>query len=175
MRLMKTLLSVACACLWPLVAFAQDGVSPEAKAAQDRVSEYLTAVKAKKWAEAKKLIHPKTLQVIAERKKRLGKEDHPLAPWAAEKSDYYLTRFQVQKVEPAVLGTFVVETSEDNFQVQEKGIAEGEPASYLVGKSGGRWLIVDKKRQETFNPTSIKIGYKGYFDTSSAPTRDEEE
>jgi hypothetical protein len=164
--------------LWTPLALAQEAGAPEAQAAQDLVTRYLTAVKGKKWADAKKLIHPKTVMSIAERKKRLGKEDHPMAPWALEKTDSYLTQFKVQKTVPGVQGTFVVETLEDNFQVQEKGVAEGEMASYLVGRSSGQWYVVDKKRQETFNPTSIKIGYKGYFDkapVSGSSTKEEEE
>ena len=54
--------------------------TPEAKAAKELVTKYLTAIKAKKWADAKKLIHPQTLTVIADHKKRLGKEDHAMAP-----------------------------------------------------------------------------------------------
>ena len=44
-------------------ALAQEP-SGDAKAAADLVTQYLQAVKAKKWAEAKKLIHPDTLKVI---------------------------------------------------------------------------------------------------------------
>jgi hypothetical protein len=138
--------------------------TPEAKAAKELVTKYLTAVKAKKWADAKKFLHPKTMDAIAERKKRLGKEDHPMAMWALEKTDYWLKEFKVTGVKASAVGTYVVETSEDNFQVQDKGIAEGEHATYLVGKSGGKWYVVDKKRQETFPPDSIKLGYKGWFD-----------
>jgi hypothetical protein len=142
--------------------------------AKELVSRYLSSVKAKKWADAKKLIHPKTMDVIAERKKRLKREDHPMAPWGLEKTDSYLTQFKVEKVFPGAQGTWVVETLEDNYQVQEKGTAEGEMASYLVGKSNGQWYVVDKKRGETFNPASIKLGYKNYFDPEPA-TRDEED
>src|SRR4051794_31931045 len=81
--------------LIPAVSFAADEAkkedhtaaaeSAESKAAADLVSRYLAAVKAKKWADAKKFVHPKTIDAIAERKKRLGKEDHPLAPQTFEK------------------------------------------------------------------------------------------
>jgi hypothetical protein len=149
------------------VAFAQGTEAPaedaapkgaevtgaDADAAKDLVTKYLTAVKAKKWAKA-----------IAERKKRMGKEDHPMAPQAAEKTEFYLQDFKVAGVTAGPGGTFVVETSEDNFQVAEKGVANGEMATYLVGKKDGKWWIADKKRGETFNKDSVKLGYKGYFD-----------
>ncbi len=117
----------------------------DADAAKDLVTKYLTAVKAKKWADAKKLVHPLTEKAIAERKKRMGKEDHPMAPQAAEKTDFYLQDFKVAGVTAGPGGTFVVETSEDNFQVAEKGVANGEMATYLVGKKDGKWWIADKK------------------------------
>lgn len=143
---------------------AVDSQSPDAKAAKDLVQKYLTHVKAKKWAEAKKLLHPKTLEAIAERKKRLGKEDHPMAPWYHEKVDYWLKDFKLATAREVPLGAIVVETTEDNFQVEEKGLAEGEKGAYLVGKKDGKLLVVDKKRGETFTDQSIKLGYKGWFD-----------
>lgn len=138
--------------------------SAEARAARELVQKYLAAVKAKKWDAARKFLHPKTLAAIAERKKRLGKEDHPMAPWFHEKVDYYLKDFKVVSAREASGGTFIVETSEDNFQVQDKGIAEGETGAYLLGKQDGKWFLVDKKRGESFTNDSIKLGYKGWFD-----------
>lgn len=143
---------------------AAEPESPEAAAAKDLVTKYLTVVKAKKWNDAKKFLHPKTLAAIAERKKRMGKEDHPMAPWFHEKVDYWLKDFKVTGVKAGPLGTFIVEASEDNFQVEEKGLAEGELGTYLVGKQGGKWFVVDKKRGETFTKDSVKLGYKGWFD-----------
>jgi hypothetical protein len=159
-------LLLTAALLAPLAARAADAPaeSAEVKAAKDLVTKYLTAVKAKKWPDAKKLTHPKTIEAIAERKKRLGKEDHPMAPWAMEKTDSYLKEFKLTDAAPAANGTVVVGTSEDNYQVQEKGVSEGDTATYLVGKKDGKWYVVDKKRGETFAPDSIKIGYKGWFD-----------
>ncbi|MGV3621133.1 MAG: hypothetical protein ACO1OB_09970 [Archangium sp.] len=145
-------------------AAAVDSDTPEAKAAKELVQKYLTAVKARKWADAKKFLHPKTLEAIAERKKRLGKEDHPMAPWFHEKVDYWMKDFKVGAASTAPLGTIIVETTEDNFQVEEKGLAEGERSAYLVGKQGGKWFVVDKKRGETFTKDSVKLGYKGWFD-----------
>lgn len=141
---------------------------PEADAAKDLVTKYLTAVKAKKWADAKKMVHPLTIAAIAERKKRLGKEDHPMSPQAFEKTEFYLKDFKVKGVTKGSQGTFIVETAEDNFQVQEKGVADAEMGTYLVGKKDGKWFVVDKKRGETFTNDSIKLGYKGYFDKPAA-------
>jgi len=146
-----------------------DAETPEAKAAKDLVTRYLTAVKAKKWADAKKLIHPQTIAAIADRKKRLGKEEHPMAPWAAEKTEYWLKDFKITGARLGPVGTVIVETSEDNFQVPEKGLAEGDVANYLVGLKDKKLFVVDKKRGEGFPIDSIKIGYKGYFDKVEKP------
>ena len=152
-----------------------DSDSPDAKAAKDLVQKYLVAVKAKKWADAKKFLHAKTVEAIAERKKRLGKEDHPLAPWFHEKVDYFMKEFKIVGAHEAALGSIVVETSEDNFQVEEKGLAEGERSAYLVGKKDGKWFVVDKKRGETFTNESIKLGYKGWFDKAKKVEDGQEE
>ncbi len=153
----------------PAAAAAPDSDAPEAKAAKELLTRYLTAVKAKKWADAKKFLHPKTVEAIAERKKRMGKEDHPMAPWFHEKENYYLKEFKVGSASLAPLGTIVVETTEDNYQVADKGMANGEVAAYLVGKKDGKWFVVDKKRGETFTKDSVKIGYKGWFDKVEKP------
>lgn len=141
-----------------------DADTAEAKAAKDLVVKYLNAVKAKKWGDAKKFIHPQTMAAIADRKKRLGREEHPMAPWAAEKTEYWLKDYKVTGARLGPIGTIIVETTEDNFQVPEKGLAEGDVANYLVGMKDKKLYVVDKKRGEGFPTDSIKIGYKGYFD-----------
>ncbi|MDP3232611.1 MAG: hypothetical protein Q8S33_21890 [Myxococcales bacterium] len=152
------------------LVFAQDAAPAEAesaelKAGKELLTKYLTSVKAKKWADAKKLLHPKTLDSIAERKKRMGKEDHPMAPWFHEKVDYYLKDFKVVgSRQGPTESTIIVDATEDNFQIEDKGVAEGEKAAYLLGKKDGKWFVVDKKRGEDFTNDSIKIGYKGWFD-----------
>ena len=150
-------------------------VPEEAKDPHQVLTDYLQAVKAKKWANAKKVTHPNTLKAIAERKKRLGDEAHPMAPWYYEKSEYYLKEYRITEAKAGPEGTWVFETSEDNFQVQEKGLAENDMATYLVGKKDGKWLVVDKKRGVTFTKDSVKYGYKGWFDKVEAPSDTSEE
>lgn len=158
----------------PVASATADSDTPEAKEGKALIQKYLTAVKAKKWADAKKLLHPKTVEAIAERKKRMGKEDHPMAPSFHEKVDYYLKDFKVGPASMGANGTVMVEVTEDNFQVADKGIAEGEPSAYLVGKKDGKWFVVDKKRGEVFTKDSVKLGYKGWFDKIEKPAAAEE-
>lgn len=162
-------------------AFADDGgVTPAAPAAApapsadaapatEALKKYLGFVKAKKWADAKKLTHPKTIARIADIKKRVGKEQHAMAPWTTEKTESYLVNFKIASSRAAPEGAFVIETTEDNFQVQEKGIAEGDLASYLVCKLKNGFVVVDKRRNETFSDDSVKLAYKGYCDAPQTP------
>src|SRR5262249_10867091 len=113
------------------VAKGAEATGPDADAAKDLVTKYLNAVKAKKWPDAKKFVHPNTITAIAERKKRMGKEDHPMAPQAFEKTEFFLTNFKLVSVTKGSSGTLIVETSEDNHQVVEKGETTGEMAAYL--------------------------------------------
>jgi hypothetical protein len=166
--------ALLCALSLSTAVFAQEAApaeeAPELKAAKELATKYLTAVKAKKWADAKKLLHPKTTEAIAERKKRMGKEDHPMAPWYHEKVDSYLKDFKVGSARQGpTASTIIVEASEDNYQVEDKGVAEGEKATYLLGKKDGKWFLVDKKRGEDFTNDSIKLGYKGWFDKIEKP------
>lgn len=166
--------ALLCALTFSSVVVAQEAApaeeAPELKAAKELATKYLTAVKAKKWADAKKLLHPKTTEAIAERKKRMGKEDHPMAPWYHEKVDSWLKDFKVGAARQGpTASTIIVEATEDNYQVEDKGVAEGEKATYLLGKKDGKWFLVDKKRGEDFTNDSIKLGYKGWFDKIEKP------
>ncbi len=168
---MRTL--ILASVLVSLPGLAEEPAAPAAPAAEvapavEVVKKYLGFVKAKKWAEAKRLTHPKTIARIAEIKKRVGKEQHAMAPWTTEKTESYLVNFKIGSSRAAPEGAFVIETSEDNFQVQEKGVAEGDPASYLVCKLKNAWVVVDKRRNETFSDDSVKLAYKGYCDPPAA-------
>lgn len=138
---------------------------PDVKEAQKVLTSYLDLVVKKKWKDAKKLVHPKTLDVIAGIKKRLGKEQHPMAPEFWAKDDFYLKSYKIESGAKHLYGTVSFDLLEKNYRVQEKGEdADGEQASYLLGKKDGKWYVVDKKNNNTFDDKSIKIEYRGYFD-----------
>ena len=138
--------------------------NPQTEEAQKVLVAYLDLVKKKKWDPAKKLVHPKTLALIADIKKRTGKEQHPMAPQFWAKDDFYLKDYKITGSTPHALGTIEFKLSCTNYRVQEKGESDGDEASYLVGKSGGKWLVVDRKDNGNFEDPSIKLDYKGYFD-----------
>ena len=176
-------LAVAVGAALPLSALALDaGVAlqhgsqksgaAEMKIVHALLTRYLDAVKGKHWAEAKQLLHPKTLAVIAEQQ-RLGHEEHPMAPSHHEK-EYYLKAYRIVGTRFAA-SAFVVDVAEDNYQVAERAVLKDQPAAYLVGKYRGKWYVVDKKRGESFSHDSIKLGYPGYFDHLQFPREEEEE
>ncbi len=148
-----------------------EGEAEDPKLAQAKklLTQYLEMVKKKKWSEANKLVHPKTLQWVADIKKRNKEANHSMDPQGWEKCCFYLKAFKIENAEAAIHDTVVVGVSEDSWQVAEKGITEGEPASYLLGVFKGKWYVVDKKQNEKFNEDGIKIGHKGYFDAESRP------
>ncbi len=137
---------------------------PRIAEARKVLVQYLDAVKKKKWKDAEKLAHPKTLQVIADIHKRNKEAHHSMSPQDWEKCCFYLKNYSIEGGQMAVNDTVVFSVKEDNWQVEEKGLTEGEPASYLVGQYKGKWYVTDKLQNGTFNEDGIKIGHKGYFD-----------
>ena len=97
-----------------------------------------------------------------------------MSPWHYEKQFYYLKAYRIAATRFAS-GAFVVDVLEDNYQVPEQALIQGEPAAYLIGKFRGKWYVVDKKRGETFSDASVKVGYPSYFDKLQFPREEEEE
>lgn len=140
------------------------------------IGAYLDLWKQQKWAEVRKLIHPKMLEEIATAKKNLGAERHRMAPWYWAKGDFLLTDWKIESVEDAALGTVVIHTMEQSYRVEEDGMEEGEQNAYIAGRSGGKWYVVDRRSGGGgFDKTAIKVGMKGFFDTvaeEAAPAQD---
>lgn len=138
------------------------------------IGDYLDLWKQQKWAEVKKLIHPKTQEKIANIKKMVGEERHSMAPWYWAKETYLLTEWKIENVENAAQGTVVINTTENSYRVEEDGISEADPASYLAGKYKGKWYVVDRRGGGGgFDKNAIEIGMKGYFDEPAAETKAE--
>lgn len=142
---------------------------PDLSAAKSALAKYLTAVTAKKFDEAKKLTHPATLALIADVKKRLKREEHAMAPWAAVK-EVVLTKWKLESARKSALGPVVVSVTEDRFHVEEKGTSEGDKAAYLVVKRGDAWLVADKKNDlDDIEDDAIKMGYKPWLEAQPPP------
>lgn len=143
----------------PKVATAEE--MAEAKKA---LTTYLDAVKAKKWDQAKKSIHPKTLEVIASLKKRTGTENHAMAPWARVK-EAYMTGYTLGDPKPTADGAVVVPSTEDEHSVPENGDESGIPAEYLLIPLEGKWYVTDRRLGENqFPESTVGASYKGYFE-----------
>lgn len=178
---MRRLLLAASLCLLALPAVAAEEAAekgdPQAEKAKALVKQYLDQVAkagegkkpkpsdvSKKLTAVKKLIHPKTLELIAEQEKKKN-VTVSLAVWHYAMTDYWMKSYELGEVKPGANGTYVVAAEEKNWRVQEGGEdEEAEPTSYLVGQYKGKWFITDKLRNGTFDDQSIKVGKKGYFD-----------
>lgn len=158
------------------IAHAEEAESPAAadpdiQEAQKTLNSYLDLLVKKKWDLAKKMVHPKTLELIAGIKKRTGAEKHGMAPQYWAKDDFWLKEFKIESGTKQLLDTVQFQVKEINYRVQEKGVDEGEPAAFLLGKLKGKWVIVDKKANNTFNDKNIKVEFRGYFE-DAAPKAD---
>jgi len=140
------------------------------------IATYLDLWKEQKWAELKKLQHPKTVEKIATVKKNIGEEAHPMAPWYWAKDTYVLHDYKIDSVETSAMGTVTVNTTETTYRVEEDGFAEGDHASYLAGKYKGKWYVVDRRGGGGgFDKTAIEVGMKGYFDPPPAAAAEKAE
>ncbi len=144
---------------------ADDKSSPEITEAQKVLTGYLDQIVKKKWDAAKKYVHPKTNDLIAAQKKKNPKYQNPMDPAAWAKDDFWLKSYKIDGAEPRAAGTVQFTIKETNYRVQEKGEdSDPETNTYLLGKSGGKWVVVDKHNNNTFDDKTIKLSYKGYFD-----------
>lgn len=138
-------------------------------AARKRLAEYLNAVEKKNWAQARKLTHPRTLEVIADVKKRLGTESHSMAPWAQVK-ERYLQNAEIVDVRESANGAVVARTSEDIYFVADKGVEEGATAEYLLIELDGQWYVTDRRvGEDQFPDKTVPLSYKGYFQGEYQP------
>jgi len=187
MRRLSLVLAVSCL---SLPAFAQgeaEKPDPELESAKTVLKQYLDflvkssegkkpkpADVAKKLQGAKKFLHAKTLEFIAgqEQKKLVT---NALAVWVHAKEDFWLREYEIGELRKGVLGTVAIEARERNWRVAEGGEdGEHEPTSYLLGKVNGKWLLVDKRRNETFSDAAIKAGYRDYFEAEKKEPKKEE-
>ena len=139
--------------------------SPDVFLAKATLQQYLSRVVRKDWDAARRLTHPKTLGVIAQMKRRTGAERHNLAPWAH--GDVQLKTFTFREARQVAPGIVLVQVGEDTYRTEEQGMSVDDPAVYLLFKSRGGFLLVDKKagvELADVSDHSVRAGYPGYLD-----------
>ena len=139
--------------------------SPDVFLAKATLQQYLSRVVRKDWDAARRLTHPKTLGVIAQLKRRSGVERHNLAPWAD--GDVQLKTFSFTGTRQVAPGIVLVQVGEDTWRTEEQGMSVNDPAVYLLFKSRGGFLVVDKKagvELSDVSDRSVQVGYAGYLD-----------
>jgi hypothetical protein len=142
-----------------------DEESADVFLAKATLQQYLSRVVRRDWDAARRLTHPKTMGVIAQMKKRSGVERHNLAPWANRGSE--LKTFQFAGSRQVAPGVVLIEVGEDSYRSEEQGMSVDDPAVYLLFKSRGGFLVVDKKGGLSLaevSDQSVRIGYPGYVD-----------
>jgi hypothetical protein len=141
------------------------------------VTDYLRAVKGRNWAEARRLTHPRTLEHLAELRKRSGRDKDPMAPWSNEGPRAALRSFEVKGTRPAPEGAVIADVSE------ERG-SGWEQVSYVLGRRDGAWRVADRQEGGTFSDERVRARFRGYFDGATGDagalplrrsTREEEE
>ena len=139
--------------------------TPDVFLAKATLQQYLSRVVRKDWDGAKRLTHPKTLQVIAQMKKRAGQETHGLAPWANRETQLKTFRFvESRQIAPGVVA---VQVGEDNLHREGNVMSSNDPATYLLFKSRGAFLIGDKKSSvevSEVSDESVRGGYPSFVD-----------
>ncbi len=142
-----------------------DEESPDVFLAKATLQQYLSRLVRKDWDGARRLTHPRTLGVIAQQKRRSGAERHNLAPWG--NPDVQLKTFKFSGTRQVWPGVVLVQVGEDTYRAEEQGMSVDDPAVYLLVKSRGGFLVVDKKAGVDLGEVSdqsVRIGYRAYVD-----------
>jgi len=148
-------------------AAAPAAATPEDEAvagAREALTEAMGFYEKAKWKEFKTRIHPYTAKVMEERKTRTKRDDHNLSFWTHIK-EWKIKTWDVTTVEAGPRGSAVVQTREDHFLVEEKGLDENKEVEWLLvkgtdPKDKNRWLILDRKNGTgNFSGTSVEKGY----------------
>ena len=139
--------------------------TPDVFLAKATLQQYLSRVVRKDWDGTKRLTHPKAMSVIAAMKKRIGSEQHNMAPWANKQVQLKTFRFtNAKEIGPGVV---LVQVGEDTYRTEEQGMSVDDAAVYLLFKGRGGFLVGDKKAGVELgdvSPDSVRIGYPGYVD-----------
>jgi hypothetical protein len=139
--------------------------SPDVFLAKATLQQYLSRVVRKDWDGARRLTHPKTLQLISQMKRRTGAETHNLAPWADRETQLKTFRFvESRQIAPGIVA---VQVGEDNFHRAENGMSSDDAATYILFKSRGAFLLGDKKASveiSEISAESVRLGYPGFVD-----------
>ena len=121
--------------------------SPDVFLAKATLQQYLSRVVRKDWEAARRLTHPKALNVISQLKRRTGVERHNLAPWANQ--DVQLKTFRFIGTRQVSPGAVLVEVGEDSYRPDEGGMSVDDPAVYFLfrsrGQEGGRGALGRKR------------------------------
>jgi hypothetical protein len=121
-----------------------------------------------RYAEARRLTAPRTLEEIARRTAR--GEDHPLAPWRDAARAHVLESFQLVAARRAPRGAAVVTVKERYWLGDPEVALDRSVSEYLVARVNGEWRVIDRRPGGTFDDGDVAGGYEGFFD-DAGPSR----
>jgi hypothetical protein len=88
-----------------------------------------------------------------------------LAPWSTP--SVQLKTFKFVGARQIAPGIVAVQIGEDTYRTDEQEMSVDDPAVYLLFKSHGGFLVVDKKAGAGLKETSehsVRVAYPGYVD-----------
>ena len=137
--------------------------SPDVFLAKATLQQYLSRIVRQDWEGVRRLTHPKALAVIERAKRRGTRAD--LAPWSDTSTQLKTFRFTGEReVSPGVV---LVQVGEDLYRADQQEMSVDDPCVYLLIKSGGGFLVADKKPGAGLTQVSdrsVRTGYSGYLD-----------
>jgi hypothetical protein len=121
--------------------------SPDVFLAKATLQQYLARIVRREWDGVMRLTHP------------LAR----LSPWA-EKNDELKT-YEFRRARSVGPGAVLVEVGEDVYHRDSQDMSTDDPAVYVLFKSGGSWLIRDRRpgvRLRNLSDDSVRASYPGW-------------
>ena len=121
--------------------------SPDVFLAKATLQQYLSRIVRREWDGVRRLTHPRAR----------------LSPWTDPNDE--LKTFQFRGARPVGPGAVLVEVGEDVYHRDSQDMSTEDPAVYVLFKSGGSWLIRDRRpdvRLRQVSDDSVRASYPGW-------------
>ena len=121
--------------------------SPDVFLAKATLQQYLSCIVRREWDGVKRLAHPQAR----------------LSPWAESNDE--LKSFEFRGARPVGPGAVLVEVGEDVYHRDSQEMSVGNPAVYVLFKTGGSWRVRDRRpgvRLRSVSDDSVRASYPGW-------------
>ena len=127
--------------------------SPDVFLAKATLQQYLSRIVRREWDGVKALTHPQAR----------------LSPWTKPNDE--LKTFEFRGARSVGPGAVLVEVGEDVYHRDSQDMSVGDPAVYVVFKTGGSWRIRDRRpdvRLRDVSDDSVRASYPGWTNHQAA-------